>query len=285
VFVHLVTQRLELSHYWSAVRDLLTEATSSRDRTSARQLMCLALGLGSFEHSRASAVQLGMLQLVMKHLKASRQHCWLADPIMTDKDEQTAKELGFVTSRQADRLFERLADIHSTWRHSSSVVLLFMPHCEKFLYGRVLFYWLYLQLDGETDAACSPSLPYTTSAIQRALLPIVLLGNALTRYRDSRNNAIPRPAEQPATLLRRSRNQFAALCESPEHSMSPKEGSRQSGPQRGGCVRCPALSDEDAERVVDEVVSRVTLREAAMPGEYNECPVAFNDTVITTFGG
>ncbi|KAG0304981.1 sensitivity to red-light reduced protein [Dissophora globulifera] len=111
----------------------------------------ICYGIGSIESSRNSQFQLA-LGICLKEILQISGTLSIYDPIMTDYDKQLVEKLGFsiISDEQSKCSIE-------------SATLLYMPHCPKGLYSRVLeINWTRKQLD-----------------------KLVILGNRFTMYDES----------------------------------------------------------------------------------------------------
>lgn len=141
-----------------------SSASSSTAEVSESQGRILCLGIGSVESSTASACQLALAWVLAEALGITTRE-W-ADPQMRGVDSATGNDLGFSVVDPTTALDMGAAA-------GSGPLLLFMPHCDRFLYERVL---------AANFASATRSGLAAEAASQ--MTQVVVLGNSFKVYND-----------------------------------------------------------------------------------------------------
>lgn len=107
----------------------LSNSAATEGTTTMHQGRLLCLGIGSVEHSAASSHQLALAWLLAEELGIT-DRSW-ADPQMHRIDEATGSTFRFNCAHSEEAL-------RGLATSSEGPLLLFMPHCDRGLYERVL---------------------------------------------------------------------------------------------------------------------------------------------------
>lgn len=146
--VKSVKERLGKSELWKSLQNKFKSCPVLNSSNSIPWLICLGIGSGEIGDRQIFAAQLGLALLIRDQWDIPRDRTWVSDPVMSNNDCALLRALNLTPDLSlctpppnipSNASFISLSpSLKSDVIGPSSPVILFMPHCDKPIYGECL---------------------------------------------------------------------------------------------------------------------------------------------------